>query len=1616
MTEDIPPTVSPPPSRPRGRWLKGLALAAAITTVGGALAAWWGYALVRQNLPKFLQDNLSAALGRPLKVGEFQRFGPTGVRLGPSIVPPTEEDFSWVKARALEVNFNPLELIFTRTLRPSVVFIQPEVALKQGFDGQWRVRPPQSVGERGLVKTRLRSLQIRNAQLAIGPVSRSSIVELPEGVTSASLILLKNVNLRLRFTGDDNQTATLVVGGRLNNGAFQLRGEGQLDSRQANLAVQAQQIPIEAVNPLLGGNLFVRNGLLSANLDLTLRPQAADPLTVQGTARLRNGDVVISDLPAPIRDINGTLVAKGVGGRLENSSLKFGSILVKAAGGIDLHKGHDLTVTLPQVSLAQVAAALDQTLPIPAEGNFEVKTQITGKLLDPQLQGNLANLGPVRVDRLDFSALKADFAANLGGVVLRQASLQPSTGGLITAQGRAEAEPGDWRQARFNLRAQTDLPLDGLASLYGLSLPDRFQLGPLLAQAQVQGVGAGLQGEANWQLPQASFPGQGRLRYANALLRAEATRFQVGDSQLQAAGQISLTNRNWQARLQGQGLPLAQVAPQLRGRLDADLGATGNLARLNPQGVRAQGQIQLSQTIPLALGGAEEVLPGPLRARFAWTGSRLEVASAQAPGLYASGGANVAFLPGDGGPVISAMDFAARLTSFNLASAYPLLGGPAWLRPRGYLDFTGHLRGDWPQPQLAGTAALRQLALNDRPLLADVSGPVQASPAQGARLDLRGGGSQVFASLGPDLRPQAFRVTNGEFLAQGQPQGEDLAVELRRFDLGLLALRPIAQPDLGWLGGRLEADALVNLTPWSNPAVTASFRLDRPSLGAIAAQSLTGQLGYRDGQALLTGGALTLTPTTRFLFTGEGQLVPRWQARAEISTANAQFQDILQTLGVYDYGDLGRLLQPRPPGQATDLAVHSVGDPQAPLLNQATIARALGELGRLRQQQSARALLPSLEELEGAVSGRLSLNIAQGQDLAAEFSFAGQDWAWGRYDFDNQFLAQGQLRDQVLSLTPVEFQAGETRLGLLGDLGLAQSDLRVEATNLPLTAATNLLEAPFEVTGLLNLEAQLTGAYTNPQLQGQLGVTGATINQQPLQQIGSTFSYQDATLNLQGRILGSSPEPLTFSGQVPYPLPFMTVQPASQALALRASLKDDGFSLLNLFTPLVTWGGGQASLDMAIGGTLNRPLVGGAIAFQQARFNSPLLKASLGNLSGAIQFKDRGITIDSLTGNLFDGTVQLTGDLPLMVQDARPQDQGLTLALGDLNFNFATEVSSQINGQVTLTNALLSPTIGGDLRLQDTQVTVGPEILKLVNTLLLNPGIPALRQDLATVRQFFPVNVSNLRVTLLPARVKAAPLFSLGLQGELALSGPVPGLYGDGAIFLTDGWINTVTAEFFVESGRDNVILFRPEFKLDPYLDLRLAASIPLQREYTINRSESLSGTAEVPDLDPLGANTIFDDLLIEARVTGPASRLLENLELTSNPPYSQNQLLSMVTGGYLSDLGGAEPALPLGINLLNAFTADRQDAVGNALGLRRFRLTTTSLIPDTEGDRLSFGVGANLGITENLSVSLIQVLNQAQPFAFNARYRIDQNWGIQGSTNFGNDSRLFLEYRLNFR
>lgn len=1607
-------------------------IAGGVLLVGGSVAGWIGYSFLRRELPGFLQSNLSAALGRPIKVGQFERLGLRGVRLGPSIVPPTETNYTWVKAQALEVSFNPLELILTRTLRPTVIFERPEMSIKQGFSGNWNVDPPKSVGQKGLIRTELKSLQIRNANLAIGPISRASIVEVPEGVTSATLILLRNVNLRVRYGGSDNQTADVIVGGRLNNGSFQIRGEGQLDTRQANLMVRAQQIPIDATNPLFGGNLFIRDGLISCNLEAKLRPEATDPFTVKGTARLRNGDIFVTDLPSPFQDINGTMVLDGVGGHLEHSSLKFGPILVRASGGLDLHKGHNLTLDIPDVSVNDVETAFVQPLPVDAEGRFRVKTVITGPLLQPQANGELRNLDRVRLDRLGIGAIIAQFTANLQGFTLNRAEVRPETGGVITAQGMAGFRQEDLLRPDLDFTAQTDLPLDGLAALYDLPLPASIHLGPLRAAAHITGKPDDLRGSADWTLLQATFPGRGRVTYTNPMLQARDTHFQVGDGSLTAAVDANLRNFDWRASVVGDTLGLGLLSPQLRGSLDTNLTASGNLLALTPEEIQAQGQIRLSHAIPLnpvgltALNGfdldptgLDQVLPGPLTAQFAWNGHHLQVPEAKAPNLYASGGVDVAFPAGGELPAISNLDFAARLSAFDLGAAYALLPGPDWVRPSGYIDFDGTLRGNLTDPQLAGTAGLRQFAINDYRLLADVSGPIRLSLSQGAMVDLRGGDTRIRADIDPSLRPNSFLLTNGEFVAEGQRQGDILNAQIHNFDIGALTLRPLETPDLGLVAGVLNANARLNLADLFDPDVVASFAITDPGIGPIIADSLVGNLQYSNGNALLTGGNLQLTPETRLLITGSGRLFPDWTTTVAISTETAQIQDLLQTLQLYSYADFGNLFAPAPFGVAADVTTTPVGDPNASLTVQAFLAQTMRQLQTIQANQQTTALLPGLDQLTGAISGNLQATASQQHGLTASFDFNGQNWAWGRYDFDNQFVARGSLQNQRLTLNPVAFTAKDTRLSLVGDVAVDDSDLQIRAEQLPLIAASRLLESPLEVSGLVNLDAHLTGPYTNPFLEGQFTVDQAMVNHQPLQEVSSSFQYRDAYFSVDGRVVGSDPEPLTFAGTVPYALPFMTVKPDSNQIALQASLKDGALSLVNLLTPLVVWDGGRANIDISIGGTLTAPTIDGIAAFKDAAFVSPFLNARLGSLTGQVEFQGDQIQVSSLTGSLFDGGFDLHGQLPILASNANPQD-GLRLDLNTLNFNYFNEVYSQVDGYLSLTNALLQPVIGGDVHLQNTQVAVGPELLKLAN-LFLNPP-PRVESLALQLKDLVPVRLDNLQVALAPASVKALPVLSINAQGNLDLSGYTNDLAANGVINVTDGWVNTVSAEFFLQGGHDNVVLFRPEYGLDPYLDLIFFARIPLQRHYNINSTGVSPGnTNEIPDLDALASDTIFDEIQVEAAVKGPATRLLDDLTLTSNPSYPQDQLLGMVSGGYLADLpGGGEQPLVLVANLLTAFTADTQDQIGRSLGFRQFRLGAATTLPagnpEEGNDSFGLGVGLNLGITQNLSATFVQVLNQSQPIQFNLRYRIDDNWGIRGSTNFGNDSRVFMEYRVNLK
>lgn len=1709
-------------------WLKiWLGLGGAIAIAGGTLG-WLSWRELQNRLPAIISEELSGALGRPIKLGELQRFSLTGLRFGETILPPTAEDFTWARVQSTDISLNPLDLIFRRTFRPSLVLIRPEVSIKQRFDRTWVLNAPDSVDAEGSIRTEIGTIRIRNAEIAVGPVSRQQIIKAPPGFSSAQLILLQNVNLSVRFFGEKNQLVSLNLGGRLKSGTFRVRGEGDLETGNTNLAILGKKLRIDTINPFLGGNLFLGEGYAYTNLYTEFRPDQSPSVTVEGAARLQNGQAVIAGLPSSFEEIYGRVQLSGQRAAFDDTDLRFGPIGAQVQGSVSLRDGFQVGLSVPDVSIEQIESAFAQALPIAASGRFAFNTEVRGPLRRPRIQGNLTNLSAISVDRLVVDEIRADFSGDENALLLDEFRILPATGGSITAQGRVDfadslLETRGLPPTAVDLDADVDLPIAPVANIYGLELP--VSLGRLTADAQITGplfapvgdadwqltegiaVGAGridyadsiatvtstrltianagtatASGQANlstgrlnlnadaqipldeiaqnaaialptglvlgtlnaqanasgpllnpiasarWQLRNGTIPGQGTLAYADESVRLQDTTFDIGGGILSAAGQADLPTGLWDIGLVGNGLNLGVLSPLLMGSADLGIRASGDLRNLSPAGVRAQGDLQFAE-IPLAIAGANTLIDGPLALNFDWDGSILGIPTLTAPGLTVSGQVATIPDPNTGFPLPGDLNFAVSLTDYDLARINTLSPAANYgVLVQGRLDFDGQLNGNLQDPAIQGNVALRNTAVGSLALLSDVKGPIAASLRQGASLDLLGEMTTLQANIGADRLPSSLLFRNGPVLAEAQRQGDWLRGKVRDFPIGSLGIRPIADPDLGIIGGVLRSDFEVQMsTLFTNPTARASFVVNRPALGLYAANTLQGQLQVTKGRAALNNTFLEF-PRSRFDIAATANLRSPLAAEATLSTREAEIQDILTALNIFDLENFRDFFNPPPFGTAADLQTQPILTDSQNLPEQIRRAEAARDLQAQQAAEAARALLPPLADLEGTFSADLAIAASTIDGVSGSFDVRGQDWVWGRYAFENRFVAQGSLQDQVLLLAPIRLESGDAFANLEGRLALDGFTTQLEIGNFDLVPIATWLALPLPLQGEVNASASLTGSPGNPMLLGTITVDEAALNEYPLE-IGSDFSYRDAWFRFNAQVKGEPDEPLLVRGQVPYALPFMAMQPDSDELLVQASLGSGGFALIDMFEPYVAWGEGDASLLIEAKGPLSRPEVVGLVQFDGASITSEFLGESLTNLDGVIGFEGDRLQAGGLRGSLLGGEFFLLGQLPFLETTAQsdPADQPLMLNLDALAFNFRDEIRAGIDGEMFVKNSVQSPLVGGNIDLSGIRIAPGNNTFGLVDSLLSGQSVEVAvaeiedRLERLRPRRRVPTGAfDDLTVTLIDeAEISVYPLVGIEATGQVSVSGPFAQPVGEGYIELIDGWVNTITTSLFlVTAGRRNLITLDPNQGLDPYIDIHFSGSLPLQRQIDLRSPNDfgLGNISEIPEFDPLASVSLFDEILIEAILEGHVSDGFDLLELSSTPAYPQERLLSMLSGGYLADLPAGEPLFTTGANLLFAFFTEEQETIGDALGLRRFRVGATTTLPTADsGDLFGVGVGVTAGITDSLSVSILQVLNRNQPYQLNVRYRLNNNLITGSSTDFSEESRVFLQYQFDF-
>ncbi len=1650
-----------------GAGLGGLAL------IGGAATAIWGRAIVNQQVIPRLEAGLEETFERPVQVGQLEHFTLTGFRIGPSYLPPTAAVQTEATVEAIDVTISWRDLLFQRIVRPSLTLIDANVIVVQAADGRWvdLTLPEPDDEDEGFISFKLGELRVENAQVSV-----TSLVPRPDAIVVAETILLQRVNGEVYITPleePDVDDVVFEVEGNLGEGRFQARGNGQLEQQLLNVSVQTHNLPTVGVNMFLPPELGLRGGTLDSNFTAELRRlDEVQPVSARGTAHFRDGEVLLSQLPEPIRDLNTTLRLQGDRVLLEETGLSLGDIPLTAAGTVDFQTGYDLTTAVPAVSLAQVTALLDVDLPVQAAGSFQFEGVVSGPLGQPTLVGSIANLGPVQADQVTVESLSASFAASLDQFTLQALRVIPAAGGFITGQGRVDL--ADLANPSFAADIQADLPGDALAALYGVALPNQAVIGSVQAVGNLGGSLTNPEGVVQFQLPESTYPGGGQATLRDNVLVVDQTQFQVEGGTVNATALARLDLGVWSAEVTTANVPVERFTDQARGLLSAVVNASGNLQTLNLAAIQASGTALIAEAeVALAPGAPSLLERGDWATAFRWAGNGVEVERFDAPGVTAAGfiATNLAATP-----PIDTVDLDVQLSAYNLERLAPLIPEPARseVTLAGLTNFAGQITGPLANLRLQGNAQLDNLAVNALAFEPRLAGPVNLALAEGGQVDLWGGRDRITATLDRDLLPSQFALRRGDTTAEGQMVNRQLIATLQNFPVEALNLAPA--PDLGRLAGTLDATLSADLSDLANPAARGFATIANPALGNIVAESFAGQYSYGDGVVALADGELRFADS-QYRLTGQAELATlAYDGQIDIVAGN--FEDLLATLGWADFADIGFSPPAEATGTAADVVTVPATLPAAPFLDQ---VQAFANFLAVYEPQGngTQVALPPLEQLQGGFSGVITV---QGEGFSADTVRAevqGQDWRWGRLlpcgpreraeslDFSSPEIAPGACNQFELAarydqgefvVSPLDFRSPDTQVSFVGSGTLDNLDGQLTASGIPAELAELFVTLPATVEGAITTTAELGGSLSNPLVVGQVSVVDPRLNQRPLDSVAVDFTYDNALLRFDGAAVVADPAQITLQGTVPYALPFMAVQPPTDQIDVRVSLQNESLQVLNLLTEeQLRWDGGQGNITVRVGGTLAEPLVAGRAQFQEAQLSSSALAEPMTNLNGTVLFDLDQVQVNQLQAIYGGGTLAVTGRLPLQTEtvaalaqtkQAPAEQAGIAIALTEINVDYSNLVAAQVNGQVLIGGAALNPVVSGVVQVSQGLINANNLLSQMgaapngdLAGVAPAPTAPSpLANSVAAYRAesggFIPVlpspqtlpnqlmeriKLDNFNLVLADQLLIAGqPFYNLAASGNIEVNGTLADLQPDGVITLETGWINIFSTQFRLIPGEINTATFTPARGLDPFLNVRMRAR--LQDQQIRQAAATPFFSAEVADTSSLTTGQV-EFINVFATAYGYASELqdadspgqaTELIALTSRPARSQEDLVSLLGRSVLSNVAGASLGQVAGFFGSGAL-AGFGDRIADLAGLRSFSVFPTT---DTAADSavgVGIGVEAAFDIGDRISVDALEILNSGNPPELGVSYRFSNQLRARGATNFSGNETVTVEYEVRF-
>ncbi|MBE9031424.1 translocation/assembly module TamB domain-containing protein [filamentous cyanobacterium LEGE 11480] len=1132
-------------------------------------------------------------------------------------------------------------------------------------------------------------------------------------------------------------------------------------------------------------------------------------------------------------------------------------------------------------------------------------------------------------------------------------------------------------------------------------------------------------------------------------------------------------DQRWQADVDLASIALAQVNKDLRGAADGQLKLRGNLANLSIPQTRLDGQVRLSQGISLA--------SQPIDAKFNWDGRQVNLLSAIGPDLSASGTifANVQGNPAITGldlrvnaknlalsklpvalppalQVNGVTDFDGRL---NGAITQPQIQGNIALRGfsvnslkfeplRGQVNLT-----PGQGLKLATVGANDRLALNLNGQNQPISVNIQRDQlkifgqAQGDLFNLK-----VAAVPLSELNSLGLPVSS----ISGQLSG-NLTVDLARQEIPQAQLF-IDQAAFGQFSTAFRSKRVKAQGSYVNGVARGNITLAQPQLGSIATNNINTNFVYAN-RLLRVSDLLLQKGDSRFLIAGAVDLKSKPKVTGSVKVEQGRIEDVFAALQVFELSGFSSGLSsgpgPTANAKAADIGRITVG---APNQSDISLKMQLEQFEKLNQQiqkiAAAKPAPPTYTNIRGRFNSDVRFQFGPQGLSIDEFKLQARNVEWRPYPTsqsqvkdqstplvapDNSALqiqsivVDASYIDRQLNLTRAIAQIGEAQVNLQLNYGGKNTAGQLSINKLPIAEIQRFYPLAGQITGDLTTTATISGSRENPTIKGLVSITDGAINNQPINRAGGIFNYNLGRLDLSASLNLAASESLSIVGEIPLPIPQIQVYPANEKIAAEIRVQDDGIALLNLVDLPIKWISGKGQVKLKVEGALDDIRADGVVALNDASFAVQGLPEALKRVNGQIRFDRNWVQVERLEGAFNQGNIAAKGRIPisgvlpnvvipdgLALQDCLAQgaeqglNQSLNVALNQISLSYQELYRGGVKGCVNVAGNLFEPSLTGEVALSNGKILLTDKASPATTTAAAN--------DASGQRKTSPtssgVAFQNLRLNLNQnIQIVKAPIINFVAEGALTVNGKLNALQPTGEVFLRSGQVNLFSTQFVLARGYRHRAAFIQGKGLDPYIDVRLIALVPeVTRTPLFTQEQTIA--AEIDDSPRLASSFgALGSVRVEAKVEGAASQLFDNLELSSTPRRSQNEIVGLLGGSFIDALSGGD-GTTLGLaNLASSgLLRNIQGSIGNALGLSDFRLfPTISTREDQRSSTLGLAAEAGYDITPALSGSVLKVLTNGAPAQFGLRYRINDNFLFRGSTDFSGESRAFFEYNARF-